>query len=101
MRQGQHAASRHRHSVNGLGIQEGRDGDIDEVGAASGVPLSDHRSASIPLVVLDVDRVQPWSQVHQARRLGGGLKVIVVHDGIAVDIKHAAIIAGRCKVDRH
>src|SRR5262249_24086369 len=58
------------------------------------VPLGDHAGAAAPLVVHDLDGVQPQTQGDGA---GGGLHAVeaaVVHDLRAVHLEHAAVVAG-------
>ena len=83
------------------GSTKGGVGNIHEVGAAGGVPLNVHGGAAAPLEVFDVDRVQARRQIRQARRLGGRLEVVVVDHRVAIDIKHAAVVAGGGEVDRY
>ena len=86
-------------AVNGLDVGKGGVGNIHEVGAAGGVPLHVHGGAAAPLVVFDVDGVQARGQIRQACCLGGPLEVVVVNHRVAIDIKHAAVVAGGGEVD--
>src|SRR5271166_256817 len=101
MGQSQRAGTSHGHAVNGLDAGKGGAGNIHEVGAAGGVPLNVHGGAAEPLVVFYVNGVQARGQIRRACCLGGPLKVVVVNHRVAIDIKHAAVVAGGGEVNRY
>src|SRR6185295_8586245 len=66
--------------------------EIDEGGAALGIPLGRHAGAAAALAVFDFDQVHARQQIHRGATSRCALVDVVVHHQGAVDVDNAGVV---------